>query len=56
MNSSGLDLAAFVERQPGGGFYGIDGRDRRDQVASFLRTASRAAAKIGAFCSDVPSF
>jgi hypothetical protein len=32
----GLDLAAFVERQAGGGFYGINGRDRRDKVALFL--------------------
>ena len=33
MNSLASDLAAFLERQAGGGFYGIDGGERRDQVA-----------------------
>ena len=39
-----------------GGFDGVDGRQGRDQVALLLARCSRAAAKIGAFCSAVPSF
>ena len=56
MKSFCFELAAFVEAQCGGGFDGVDGRERREQAAllfcdSFARGGEDRSVLVG-----VPSF
>ncbi len=53
----GLDLAAFLERQAGGGFDGVDGSEGSDQIALFLAGGFARGGKDRRvlFCG-VPSF